>query len=390
MSPAERARLRRAVFAGMCALVIAMGVGRFAYTPLLPAMQRAARFGADVAGRLAGINYLGYLVGAFASAALSRPRLRRFALHVCLVASLLTTAAMALSTNIAYWGVLRFVSGLASAGILVWSSALLLELLARHGRASWMGWVFAGIGVGIAASGIIIAAGGDALGWRGGWLALALLCCALLPPCFLWLAPRETRPAAVEAGARVARAERFSAPLLNFIYFCEGAGYAVSGTFLVAIAKAMPQLHALAEVLWIVVGLAAVPSAVLWSTLARRTGLVNALIAAYAVQAAAIVLPVVSGTPVAALAAALGFGGTFVGIAVLTVSLGGAIAPRNPTRMIGLLTGTFGIGQIVGPVLAGELAAHEGNFTLALELAAGAVFLGAVLLAVGAVRARGS
>jgi len=390
VSPLEAARLRRALFAGMCALAIAMGVGRFAYTPLLPAMQRAAHFGADVAGRLAGINYLGYLVGAFGAAALTRPRLRRSGLYACLVASLVTTAAMALSTNLAFWAALRFVSGVASAGILVWSSALLLEVLARHGRASWMGWIYAGVGVGIAASGLIIAAGGETLGWRGGWAALALLCCVLMPPCFLWLAPRESGHGVAEPGARAPRVERFSAPLLNFIYFCEGAGYAVSGTFLVAIAKGMPELRSLAEVLWIVVGLAAAPSTVLWSALARRTGLVAALLAAYLVQGVAIVLPIVSGSPAAALAAALGFGGTFVGIAVLTVSLGGAIAPQNPTRMIGLLTAAFGFGQIVGPVLAGELAAHEGNFTLALELAAGTVFLGAVLLGVGAVRGRRS
>jgi len=384
VSDRETAQLYRALFAGMCALAVAMGVGRFAYTPLLPAMERAGRFGADVAGRLAGVNYLGYLLGAFGAAALSRPRLRRVGLFACLAASVGTTAAMALGTDLAYWGTLRFVSGVASAGVLVWSSALILERLTRHGRQSWMGWIYAGIGVGIAASGAIIALGGGALGWRGGWLALALLCCALLVPCWLWLAPREAGASAAATDARAVRTERFPAPLLNLVYFLQGAGYAVSGTFLVAIAKAMPQLHALAEGLWIVVGLAAAPSAVLWTALSRRTGLVGALIAAYAVLSLAIVLPVVSGAPWAALVAAIGFGGTFAGIAVMTVSLGGAIAPHNPTRMIGLLTAAFGVGQIIGPVLAGELAARSGNFVLALELAAAAVFVGAVLLGVGA------
>lgn len=372
----------------MCALAVAMGVGRFAYTPLLPAMEQAANFGADVAGRLAGINYLGYLLGAFGAAALSRPGARRRGLYVCLVVSVATTAAMAASTDLVFWGALRFVSGVASAGVLVWSSALLIERLARHGRQSWMGWVYAGVGVGIAASGAIIAAGGAALGWRWGWLALALMSAALLVPCWLWLAPREHGGTAELAGGRSASAERFPAPLLNLVYFLEGAGYAVSGTFLVSIAKAMPGLHALAESLWIVVGLAAAPSAVFWSALSRRTGLVGALIAAYLVQTVAIVLPVLSGAPAAALAAAIGFGGTFVGIAVLVVSLGGAIAPRNATRMIGLLTAAFGVGQIVGPVIAGELATREGNFVLALELAAGAVFVGALLLVAGSMRAR--
>lgn len=388
MSTTQTGHLARALFAGMCALAIAMGVGRFAYTPLLPAMEQAGGFGADVAGRLAGINYFGYLLGAFGAAALSRPGVRRPGLFVCLVASVATTAAMAASTDLLYWGALRFVSGVASAGVLVWSSALLLERLARHGRQSWMGWIYAGVGVGIAASGAIIAAGGAELGWRGGWLALALLSGALLVPCWLWLAPRESDGATLAAPGRAVRAERFPAPLLNFVYFLQGAGYAVSGTFLVAIAKAMPELHTLAEALWIVVGLAAAPSAVAWTALSRRTGLVGALIAAYLVQSVAIVLPVVSGAPSAATLAAIGFGGTFAGIAVMTVSLGGAIAPRNPTRMIGLLTAAFSVGQIVGPVLAGELAAREGNFVLALELAAGAVFVGAVLLVLGAARGK--
>lgn len=116
------------------------------------------------------------------------------------------------------------------------------------------------------------------------------------------------------------------------------------------------------------VGLTAAPPTVR-SMLSRRVGLVGALFAAHAVQAAAIAPPVISSIPAAALAAAIGFRGTCVGISVLTVSLGEAIAPSNPTRLIGLLTGAFGVEHIVGPGLARELAAREGNFTLALGFA---------------------
>jgi MFS family permease len=366
----------RILIAGSAALALAVGIGRFAYTPVLPAMQEATGFGPATAGWIAGWNYLGYLLGALAASQLASRASRHALLLASIAASIATTAAMGLTTDIALWCALRFVSGLASAGVLVISSAIVLETLARATRPHLMGAHFSGVGVGIALSGLVVALGGHWFALAAASLALALL----TPPL-----------AHAHPSAAVARptppSERFPAGLLVASYFLEGLGYVVTGTFLVAIAKQMPALGGAAELLWIVVGLAGVPSTLLWSRIAQRCSAPVALIAAHLVQAAGIVMPVFSDSLWVALVAAAFFGGTFMGITAVIVGFGGRIS-AHPARMIGLLTAAFGLGQMIGPVVAGWLAERQGGFDGSLLLAAGAVVLGAVLIAAGRATSR--
>ena len=284
-----------------------MGIGRFAYTPVLPAMQEATGFGAATAGWIAGWNYLGYLLGALAASMIAARESRNALLLACVAASILTTGAMGFTADVVQWCALRFASGLASAGVLVISSAIVLEALARASRPHLMGVHFSGVGIGIALSGIVVALGVGVLDWRGLWFALAGVSVALalvtLP-----LAQRHRAKGASLQSAAPAK-ERFSGPLLVASYFLEGLGYVLTGTFPVAIARQMP-----------------------------------------------------------------GIGGTFTGITAVILAFGGRISPR-PARMIGLLTAAFGLGQMIGPVIAGWLAERQGGFDGSLLLAAGAVAL---------------
>jgi len=346
-------------------------------------MQEGAGFGAATAGWIAGWNYLGYLLGALGASLIAGRRLRVEVLLACIVACVVTTAAMGLTEDVARWCALRFVSGLAAAAVLVISSAIVLDTLARAGRPHLMGAHFSGVGVGVAVSGLVVALGEGALDWRGLWFALAgvsvALALASLP------LARSAPPAARATTATPA--ERFSPGLLTASYFLEGLGYVVTGTFLVAISREMPEIGGAAELLWIVVGLAGAPSTLLWSRLAQRWGAANALIAAHLVQAAGIVAPVFFGSLWVGVLAAVCFGGTFMGITAVVVAFGGRIA-RHPARMVGLLTAAFGLGQMIGPVLAGWLAERQGGFDAPLLLAAGAVLAGAALIAAGRTTSR--
>jgi MFS family permease len=116
-----------------------VGIGRFAYTPVLPAMQEATGFGAATAGWIAGWNYLGYLLGALGASLVAARGLRVEILMASVVASIVTTAAMGFTESISLWCALRFVSGLASAGVLVISAAIVLESLVRARRPHLMG-----------------------------------------------------------------------------------------------------------------------------------------------------------------------------------------------------------------------------------------------------------
>ncbi len=394
----------RLLVAGGAALAVAMGIGRFAYTPILPAMEAAAHLDTNQAGLLASANYAGYLAGALATAIIPRAARGRV-LVVSLLAVVVTTALMAGTTSLAAWGVIRFLSGLASAGVFVLASGIVLDALRRQGRASLSGWLFSGVGVGIALSGAVVRVAGGALGWRGEWLALALIAAVALYPSWRWL-PLARGAAATTTRARpitttrarpittararpittarerpiLSRAVRAALALLLLAYLLEGLGYIVTGTFLVAIVERMPGLEGFGPSVWIVVGLAAAPSGVLWAGLAARIGYARALALAYVVQACGIGLPLLGGAGAALLSAVL-FGGTFIGISTLTLTLAGQITPRRSAGLIGLLTAAFGLGQIAGPLLAGVLAGHTHNFGPALTAAAAIVLLGGILMA---------
>jgi predicted MFS family arabinose efflux permease len=366
---------------GILALAAAMGIGRFAYTPILPMMQEAAGLDATQAGLLAAANHGGYLVGAILVAVAVPGAARPLVLRISAVAVAVTTAMMAVTTGLAAWSVVRFLSGLASAGVLVLASGLVLDDLRRLGRASLSGWLFSGVGLGIVTSGFVVRATGERLGWRGDWLALALLATVAIYPCWRWLPRLGPEPAPpVRSGPTRGKPIPIALVLLFAAYFLEGIGYIVTGTFLVAIVDRTPGLRGFGADVWIVVGLAVIPSAVLWGTLAGRVGYTRALTCAYLVQAVGIVLPILGGAG-AAFASAVFFGGTFAGITVLTLTLAGSLAPGGSAQLIGLLTAVFGVGQMIGPVLAGLIASRAQDFTPALAVASVFVFIGGVLMA---------
>lgn len=374
--------LLRTVLGGILALAAAMGIGRFAFTPILPAMQQATPLDTAQAGLLAAANYAGYLVGAVLIAVAVPVAMRRGILMGSLVAIAATTAAMAATTNFLAWGVIRFVAGLASAGVFVLASGLVLDTLRRAGHAARSGWLYSGPGVGIAVSGLAVRAAGATVGWRGDWLILALFSALVLYPCWRWLPRGGDQKSATGATAPAQLTlPRFVVALLFAAYFLEGLGYIVTGTFLVAIVNRMPGLDGFGNAMWIVVGVAAIPSGVLWVLLGSRTGYARALALAYVAQACGILLPLLGGAG-AALASAVIFGGTFLGITALTLALAGRLAPHRTARLIGMLTAIYGLGQVIGPVFAGFVAARSGGFGPALVAAAAIILLGGALMAV--------
>jgi predicted MFS family arabinose efflux permease len=375
---------------GIAALVIAMGVGRFAFTPILPVMQAGAGLTPEAAGLLASLNYLGYFLGALTAGLVPHGPRRTAVFRAALVVSVVTTAAMGLAGAPAAWGALRLISGLASAVLFILGSAVVLDALARGGRDRLAGWLFTGVGLGIAGSGLFVALATGPLGWRGDWLGLGAICAVLALPAWTGVRDRtgpEEEPKAASAPApRPLAAGGAPLALLTLAYFLEGAGYIVTGTFLVAILKTDPATAAVGEVAWMAAGLAAMPSGVLWAWVGRRIGPWRGLMAAHLVQAAGIVLPLAGGGAVVGLVAAVLYGATFIGIVTLALGLARTLSGggAGATRAIGMLTAAYGLGQILGPLPAGMVAAHTGRYDLALAGAAAVVILGVVALVAGA------
>jgi predicted MFS family arabinose efflux permease len=381
---ATSAQIRQVVLAGMLTMAVVMGIGRFAFTPILPSMRDAFGLSATDLGMLASANYLGYLLGALAAATPALLRWRRQVVRGGLLLVIAVTAAMAATTSMPVWLTLRFVAGLASAGVFVFASAAVIGWFVQQKRPELVGFFFSGVGLGIASSGAVILlvqrfTGGQA--WRAEWLGAALLAVLLATPTLRWL-PQETLNAAARPQpASTPRAISLPMLLLGVSYFLGGVGYIVAGTFIVAIVSAVPGLEELGAGAWILVGLAALPATPIWMRVAGRIGRMNALGSSYLLLSLSLLLPGLIAQPASAVASTLLFGATFIAFGALTVAEAQALAPpQQAARTIALLTVIFGLGQVAGPLLAASLAGPSGDFRFSL-LVAGIVVLGASFLA---------
>jgi len=364
---------------GLIALAAAMGIGRFVYTAILPPMVEALQLNAAVAGLIASANFLGYLVGALIAAMPVLAGPRRPWLIGALAISAISTGAMGLTQNLALFLLLRFVGGLASAVVLIFASAIVLERAAAAGRAGLAALYFSGVGVGIAVSAILVAALLQAGGsWQSLWLASGALSVAGACVAATLLRDSGTVPRAVGGEGGQAADRRLVRLIVAYGLF--GFGYVITATFLVAIVRGTPAIRAVEPVVWVVFGVAAAPSVALWALVAARLGIPSAFALACLVEAAGVAVSVAWASKVGVFLAAILVGGTFMGLTALGLERARELAGGDPRRVLALMTSAFGLGQIIGPTFAGATADRFGGFTQP-SLAAMAALLIAALLA---------
>ena len=365
---------------GICGLVLTIGLARFAYTPLLPLMQSQAGLSDLAGGWLAATNYLGYMSGALLAAWVDDARLRHRLYSAGLCASLLITALMGLSDNIWLWALSRYLGGLCGAAGMLLGSGLVLNWLMRAGRRPELGLHFTGLGLGIVVSALgAMAMSRLGLNWALQWQGFAFAGLLFLIPAWAWRPPVPP-PAVATASAGTAPARRWMA-LMIASYFCAGWGFVISATFTVAIVERQPLLVGQGPWAWLLVGLAATPAVFLWDRVARRLGEVQALLLAFGLQTVAVMLPALSGSLAAALAGALLYGATFIGIVSLTLALVGRRSPGNPGKAMARLTLSYGAAQVSAPALTGAMVHMSGSYHGALWLTAVVLVLGMGLLA---------
>lgn len=371
----------RYLIGGIFALVIAMGIGRFSYTVILPYMQETFEFSRATAGYLATSNYLGYLVGAWVAGRLPIGNKRILFLQITLVISILTTAFMGFTNVIIIWYLLRFISGVVSAFIFVVITSLILDQLASSSHMHLSGLFYSGVGIGIALSAVIVSPIQAVFHWNGTWIVLALFSIVLFVLIVLFIKPITPSKQLVESQIISQKTPPQSwMKWLIIAYSLEGLGYIVTGTFIVSIAQESTSFHGDAAFVWFVVGVAAIPSCIVWSKLAQRYGYVKILLISMILQAIGIVLPALATNSMTLYASAFIFGATFMGITTVCTTLARKLAPVNSHQMIGYLTAGYALGQMIGPSIAGTLASYTNSYQYALVGASLVVMLGGLCL----------
>ena len=398
---------------GALCLGVLVGIGRFAFTPVLPAMLAEGGIDLSAAGTLASLNYLGYLLGALAC---SLPlRLRRggggrqvgstgseLVVLTGLLATAALTAAMALPWP-ALWPFLRLAAGVASAFAFVHATGWCLNQLALRGRTAVGGLMYTGPGVGIAGSGLLagalLGAGASA---AAAWTVFGVLALALLarPTLRATRLPRPVQPEpgtpppstgapAVAAGPAAPcvpvqpAQDRLRLWGLTLAYGLAGFGYIIPATFLPVIGQAWLGQAPVVDLFWPLFGLGVVLGALVATRVSDGADLAVALCVCHAVQAAGIALALWSPT-------ALGFGGgsLMLGLPFSTITFFvmrevRRLRPQTATRWIGLTTAVYGVGQIAGPPLAAWRVALAGDprtgFELSMQWALAALLVGGAI-----------
>ncbi|GJD42565.1 hypothetical protein AFCDBAGC_0403 [Methylobacterium cerastii] len=348
------------VGSGLVALAVAMGIGRFAFTPLMPLMMRDGTLSAAAGTEWAAANYGGYFVGAVTASWFSSNPRRGLLLSLLGVAlTTLCTAEVGAGGALA-GALLRAAGGLFSAWALICASSWCLAELARRQVSHLGAWIYTGVGLGIALAGT--------LSWIGGrqpavWLWLELGAAAGAGALFVWMRSRGqgVSPVPVEereatAIADTARGGNLSLALCYGVF---GFGYIVPATFLPAMARALTPDPLVFGLMWPLFGLAAVLSVAAVARWLPRWSRKRLWAVAQGTLALGTALPLIAHALWAIAASAVLVGGTFMVVSMAGLQLAREERPDNPTPLLARLTAAFAAGQICGPVLIWLIGSRE-------------------------------
>ena len=371
----------RAALACMVTLAVAMGLGRFAFTPMLPIMLHEGKLDLQAGGVLASLNYLGYFIGAVSCASI---RLRpAFMVRSGLLATAALLLGMGLLHGFTMWGALRAAAGVVSAWVFVFASGWGLRRLAETQSPALAGVIYTGPGIGIAVTGLL---GGVTGRWGSdaAWIGYGLLAVVLIT--LIWrvfddgaAASAGTGRAPEVPGPEPSAQHRSDARWLVGLYGLAGFGYIITATFLPVIARQALPGSPWPDLFWPLFGLAIVPGALIGARAPAQWDNRLLLAIAYALQAAGVVLSVLWPNIAGFAVGSLLLGMPFTAITLFAVREARRLRGNAAAGLIGYATASYGVGQIVGPLFAAPLAQRTGSFAVPLLVAASALALGSLL-----------
>jgi len=370
------------ILAGIIALIVGIGIARFSFTAQLPSMLEDF-LSVKFAGILASINYVGYLSGSIFAVFIDNMHAKIKFFKIGMVLSVLTTIILGVTQNETLWIVSRIVAGFGTAMCVVVGSAIVMSRLKLDSKTKAMGIHFSGIGFAIFTTDLIGRVVKYLNGtWELTWIVMSII--ALLASFYSIYILSFDKKVKTEVIKHKFDIKIFSpfVILLIIAYFCEGVGFVVQGTFLPDIINSLEGLDGYGSLTWTVVGLAGIPSCIIWMTLAARFGSVNIIIVAMLVQVIGILISALTNNVYLNIFSGVLYGGTFVGLVALFMNLGGKLAGKNPVVLMGAITTAYGIGQVLAPLYSVALIEKFHNYTYALYLTAFIVFIGAMLLVV--------
>ena len=324
---------------------------------------------------LASANYAGYLVGALLPLLISIPTYR--GIRWGLVIICLGTIAMGFVQTLSGWIVLRAVTGIGSAWVLIFVSAWCLDHFNQVGRLALSGAVFAGVGAGILVTGLLCLVFMKAkMTSTQAWVGLGSL--AILSTALIWPVTRAIPKSARKLPS--VRTWNLEASRLILCYGAFGFSYIIPATFLPAMAQRIVSDPGVFGWMWPAFGAAAIVSTLVAGPTSKRMGNRQLWIACQLLMAVGVALPALWHHLCSIVVAALLVGSTFMATSMVAMQEARQIAGRDATPLISAMTTCFAIGQVIGPLLASKLPHLGDEFAGSLLLASLLLLLSACTL----------
>ncbi len=358
---------------------VALGLARFAYALLLPAMRSDLGWSYAVAGAMNTANAVGYLLGAiFATPAMQRIGLgRTFRWSMLLTACALLFSSVPTATG--WLLALRAIAGLGGALTFIAGGALAAQLATRSPQHSGtlLAVYFGGGGLGILTSGLVVPLLIQSSStWRWGWISLGVA--ALVATLLSWLITRSLSASQQQSSS----SQRWSlAPFMPIFaaYLLFACGYIAYMTFVIALLRGQAMGTAEVALFWSALGIAAMLAPRIWGAALSRAKGGRTLAVVLAVVCVGAALPLASTHFPVMLLSGIIFGGSFLVVpTAITTFVRHALPHAAWPSGIAVFTVVFAIGQIIGPLVSGLLADLVGGLQVSLGFSAGLLLLGAI------------
>ena len=374
----------RGTLSAFCAVLIGIGLARFGYSPLIPALIEGGWFSPSQAVYLGAANLVGYLVGALAARWLSTRFAPAWLLRWMMLATVASFVACAWPVAFSWVLLWRFASGVTGGVLMVLAAPTVLPLVPQHRLGLAGGLIFTGVGLGVAASGTLVP-----LLLRMGlvetWLGYGAL--SLLLTVLAWGGWPETPPARARSGPGVSPWRR---PGIGILLLALAVGYGLDAlgavphmVFLVDfVARGLGQGLEAGAAYWVLLGLAAMAGPVVAGLLADRTGFPVALRIAYLLQAASVGWLAFSENALAIAVSSVVIGALLPGVVPLALGRVRELLPGDPqaqTAAWGGVTAAFALGQAAGAAAFSALFDLAGSYALLFGLGSGALALALIV-----------
>lgn len=365
------------MFAGFCATLLGVGLQRFAYAPLLPAMVHAQWLSAGEAGALGGVNLAGYLAGALAAPAIARRIGLIAALRLAMLGAILCFSLCAIQGGLLWFSPWRALAGF-SGGLLMVLAGPAVQAAVPAGRRGFAaGIVFAGVGSGIMLGAALVPA---LLPWGlpAAWLALAFAALVLCVAAWrLWPdVPPPPRPPMTRAERAIPGAAR----LVAAYAFSAAAATAHMVWWPDFIARGLGHGTNAGAEFWFVYGMACAVGPLVYGRTADRIGPAAALFLVLGVQALALLLPLLDTGWLSLSVSSVMAGSAAAGSTAVTLTLARVLAGDRATGIWRLCTAAWGAAQTVTGFFFAWLFAQTGAHAPLFEAA---VILGLISAALG-------